>query len=50
MIFGKQCINKNESHKNKRPISIDKVEARRAVLFKTDSYGNKNSFKYFSEY
>ena len=34
LIFGKQCINKNAYHKNKRLISIDKVDIRRIVLSK----------------
>ena len=50
MIFDKQCINKNEFHKNKKPISIDKVEIRRIVLSKKDSYGKKGSFIYFIEF
>ena len=32
LIFGKHCINKNVFHKNKRPISTDKVHIRRIVL------------------
>ena len=31
-IFGKHCINKNAFHKNKKPISISKVDNRRIVL------------------
>ena len=50
LIFGKHCINKNAFHKNKRPISIDKVDIRRIVLSKIDLYGKKGSFKYFIEY
>ena len=47
---GEQCINKNAFHKNKRPISIDKVEIRRIVLSKKDLYDKKGSFKYFIGY
>ena len=47
LVFGKQCINKNAFHKNERPIGIDKVDIRRIVLPKKDSYGKKGSFKYF---
>ena len=32
LILGKQCINKTAFHKNKIPISIDKVDIRRIVL------------------
>ena len=46
----KQCINNNAFYKNKRPISIDKVEAKRIVLSKIDSYGEKGTFKYFIGY
>ena len=49
-IFDKQCINKNAFHKNKRPISINKVEIKRTVLYKKDSYGGKGSFKYVIGY
>ena len=41
LIFDKQCINKNVFHKNKRPISIDRVENRIIVLSKKDLYGKK---------
>ena len=37
-------------HKNKRPFSIDKVDIKRLVLSKKDSYGKKGSFKYFIGY
>ena len=50
MIFGKQFINKNPFHKNKRPISTDKVDIRRKVLSKKYLYAKKGSFKYFIEY
>ena len=50
LIFDKQCINKNEFRKNKKPVSIDKVEIRRIVLSKKDSYDKKGSFIYFIEF
>ena len=50
LIFGKDCINKNPCHKNKRPINIDEVDIRRIVLSSKHSYGNKGSFKYFIGY
>ena len=49
-IFDKQCINGNVFQKNKRLINIDKVEVRKMVLSKKDSFGKKGSFKYFIEY
>ena len=45
-VLIKQCINKNTFHKNKRPISIEKVETRKIVSTK-DLYGKKGSFKCF---
>ena len=50
LIFDKQCIDKNAFYKNKKPISINKVEIRRKVLSKKDSYCKKGSFKYFIGY
>ena len=50
LIFDKECIMKNVFHKNKKPISIDKVDIRKIVLPKKDSYGKKCSFKYFIGY
>ena len=50
LIFGKDCIDKNAFHKNKRPINIDELDIRRIVLSSKDSYGNKGSFKYFTGY
>ena len=41
LIFQKQYINKNAFHKNKTAINIDKVEIRRIVLSKKESYGKK---------
>ena len=46
LIFGENCIDKNAFHKNKRPISIGKVDIKRIVLSKKDLYHNKGSFKY----
>ena len=44
LLFDKPCIEKNAFHRNKIPISIDKVETRRIVLSKKDLYGKKGSF------
>ena len=41
LTFGKQCINENEFYKNKKPISIDKIDIRRIVMSKKDLYGKK---------
>ena len=46
-IFDKQCINKNEFHKNKRTVSIDRIENRWIALTKKDLYGKTGSLKYF---
>ena len=43
-------MNKNALNFDKKPISFDKVEIRRIVLSKKDSYGKKGSFKYFIGY
>ena len=50
LIFDKQFINKYVFHKSKRPISIDRVETRRIVLYKKDLFDKKRSFKYFVGY
>ena len=50
LTFDKNCINKNIFHKNKRRISIDKVDIKRIVLSKKNLYGKKGSFKYFIGY
>ena len=49
-FIGKQCINKNTFHKNTRPIVTDKVDVRRMVLSKKDSYGKKGLLRYFIGY
>ena len=50
LIFGKKYFNKNVSHRCKEPITTDKVDIRKIVLSKKDSYGNKGAFKYFIGY
>ena len=40
-MFGDQYINKNEFHKDKHLIDIDKVDIKRIVLSKKDSQGKK---------
>ena len=37
LIFGKQCIDKIGFHKDKRPISIDKVDSDKIVISSKDS-------------
>ena len=41
LMFDKKCIDKNVFHKNKRPISTDKVDIKRIVLSKKDFYDKK---------
>ena len=48
--FDKEYTDKDAFHKNKRPISTDKVKTKRIVLSEKDSYGKKGSFKYFIGY
>ena len=50
IIFDNQCIINNAFHKNKRPISIDKVDMKGIVLYEKDSCGKKGSFKCFTYY
>ena len=45
LFSDKKCINKNAFHKNKKRISIDKIEIRRIVLSEKESYGKKCTFK-----
>ena len=49
-IFDDPFINKNAFYKNKKPISIDKLDIRRIVLFKENSSGDKVYFKFFIRY
>ena len=50
LIFDKRCTNKNVFHKNKIPISIDKVDIKRIVMSKKDLYGKRSSFIYLIGY
>ena len=50
LIFDEQWISKNAFHKNKPPISIDKVDIKSIVLSKKDLFSKKDSFKYFIGY
>ena len=50
MVYDDQCINKKAFHKNKRPISITKLDIKRIVLSKKNLRGKKGSFKYFIGY
>ena len=50
LIFAEQCINKNAFHKNRSPVSIDKLGIRRIVLSKKDLYRKKGLSKYFIGY
>ena len=48
--FGEKCFINNLFHKYKKPISIDKVDTKKIVLSSTESYGNKDPFKFFIGY
>ena len=50
LIFGEEYIIKNKFHIYERSISIDKVNIKKIVLPKKESYGNKGSCKYFIGY
>ena len=50
LLCGEECINKNAFHKKIKPISIDKLEIKRIMLFNKTSYANKGSFKYYIGY
>ena len=39
-----------EHYINKKPVNIDKVEIKKVMLSRKDSYSNKSTFKYFIEY
>ena len=47
MIFGEEGTIKNKFHIYERSVSIDKVNIKRIILLKRESYGNKSSYKYF---
>ena len=48
--FGEKTIIKNVFHKVQIPINIYKLNMKRIVLSDKESYGNKDSFKYFTGY
>ena len=50
LIFDKIYVNKNIFHRCKEPITINKVDIRKIMLSKKDSYGNRGAFKYFIGY
>ena len=50
LIFDEQCINKSALHANKRPVTIDKIDARKLVLSRKDLHGEKGLFKSFIRY
>ena len=50
LAFGDHYINKNAFHKHKHLIDIDRVDIKRTVLSKKDSYYKKGSFKDFIGY
>ena len=50
MVFGEEGIIKNKFHIYEISVSIDKVDIKRIMLSKKESYGNKGSYKYFIGY
>ena len=49
-IFEELYITKNKFHIYEKWINIDKVDIKRRVLSNKESYGNKDSYKYFTGY
>ena len=49
LIFGEE-YSENKFHMHKKSISTGKVDIKRIILSKKDSYGNKGAFKYFLRY
>ena len=43
-------INKSNFYKNKKIFKIDDIDVNKILVFKKESYGAKNSIKYFIEY
>ena len=45
--FEDKKIKKSEFYKNKQVTKIDEINANKILVSKKESYGTKNSFKYF---
>ena len=50
IIFNDKKINKSNLYKNKKLSKIDGIDADKILVSKKESYGTKNSFKYFIGY
>ena len=46
-IFNDKTINESNFYKNKRLFKIDDIDINKILVLKKESYGKKNSFKYF---
>ena len=50
IIFNDEKINKSTFYKNKKPTKKDETDVYEILISKKESYGTKNSFKYFIGY
>ena len=48
--FDNKKIKKSDFYKNKKVVKIDDVDINKILVSKEESYGTKNSFKYFTGY
>ena len=48
--FDDKKINKSNFHKNKKLFKIDKIDVKKILVFKKESYGKKKSLKCFIGY
>ena len=48
--FDDKKINKSNFHKNKKLFSFNDIDVNKMLVSKKESYGTKNSLKYFIEY
>ena len=50
LIFGEEGIIKNKFHIYEKSVIVNKVDVKRIILLKKESYGNKGTYKYFIGY
>ena len=48
--FDDKKINKSSFYKNKKSFDLNKIDVNKILVPKTESYGRKNSHKYFIGY
>ena len=48
--FGDKKIKKSDSYKNGKEIKTDEIDVNKILVSKEESYGKRNSFKYFIGY